>query len=61
MLDIVARLKARLDEIVYRAYLDIFGKRVFPAVIGEETLDMDYDVSKDYKGNKGKDMYRGSV
>ena len=61
MIDILAKFKANIDEIVYRAYLDIFGKRVFPATIGEEQVWLDHDVDPNYKGNKQHDMFKGSV
>lgn len=58
---VMAKCLANLDYILEQWGLKITGKRMFPAVIGEETTDMDYDVSPKYKGNKGNNFYRGSV
>ena len=61
VIDSVARLKAQLEHILYRTYLQITGKRMFPACIGEEGVHLEYDIEKSYKGNKGRNIFRGSI
>ncbi len=58
---VLAKCLAKVDYILFEWYLKISKKRMFPAIIGEETVELDSDVSPQYEGNKGNDYHRGSV